>query len=492
MPSPSRAEPDRFATIPDVHVHALRDALARHGYDGEMLGACEAWAPGQLDAVRVPLVLHELRRRQDPAAAIARWFAYDDALTRREAEGLLGAATVDALLVGGVLVPRGELIGSAVRIIPFETLWIASDDWARTEDPVMGPGPTTLELARALDTTDATSLLDIGCGAGSLALLGRARGVPHVTGIDIDARALDYARFNTRFNRLECEWLLGDLGAPVAGRRFDVVVSQPAYVPRPAAVGATTYLHGGARGDELALRLLRELPPLLDARGRGWVLFDTPGAAGRLLVERVRAALGPVPLDAIVVAPPKQSTRAHTVAYASLVDGDLGADYRDAVEHYAAHFETLAIDTLCHVLVHVERTSDDRAASVLLEPANMRGIDAELLARLRAGIRAAARSDAELLDADIVPASDAVLVYEEALGGAQRSRYRVQFERTRGLEQTLSDTAAVLLQSLRDHQPLRAAIQALAEALDTDVREVGVTVPEFVRRGLVSGLLVAR
>jgi len=492
MPSPSRAEPDRFATISDAHVHALRDALARHGYDGAMLGACEAWAPGQLDAVRVPLVLHELRRRDDPAAALARWFAYDDALPLAQAEALLGAATVRALHEGGVLTERGDAIASQLRIVPFDRLWIASDDWARAIDPVMGPGPTTLELGRALDTTGVASLLDIGCGAGSLALLARARGVADVVGVDIDARALDYARFNARLNRLDCEWLLGDLSAPVSGRRFDAVVSQPAYVPRPPSVGATTYLHGGARGDELALRLLGELPPLLAAHGRAWVLFDTPGARGDVLVERVRDALGKAELDTIVVAPPKQSTRAHAVAYASLVDGELGAAYRAAVEHYARHFETLEIDALCHVLVHVEPATSGRSGSILLEPASLRGIDAELLARVRAGMRAAAKSDAELLDADVVPAPDAWLVYEESLGGEPRAKHRVHFERARGLDHAVSDTAAVLLQSLRDHQPLRAAIEALAEALQADPSEVGASVPEFVRQGLASGLLVVR
>ncbi|HWB76061.1 MAG TPA: methyltransferase domain-containing protein, partial [Nannocystaceae bacterium] len=189
-----RADAQRLATISDAQVHALRDALARHGYDGQMLGECESWLPGQFDAVRMPWVWHELRRREDPAAALARLFAYDDAVARARIETLLGADVVAALLGVDALYERDGGVTSRLRIVPFDTLWIASDDAARAIDPVMGPGPTTLELAAAFDTDGVASLLDVGCGAGSLALLAAARGVTSVVGVDIDPRALDYSR----------------------------------------------------------------------------------------------------------------------------------------------------------------------------------------------------------------------------------------------------------------------------------------------------------
>lgn len=62
----------------------------------------------------------------------------------------------------------------------------------------------------------------------------------------------------------------------------------------------------------------------------------------------------------------------------------------------------------------------------------------------------------------------------------------------RGIGQGLSDTAAVLLQSLRDHQPLHAAIEAQAAAIEAEPAELVASVLEFVRGGLVSGLLVVR
>ncbi|MBC8072462.1 MAG: methyltransferase [Deltaproteobacteria bacterium] len=327
--------------------------------------------------------------------------------------------------------------------------------------------------------------------AGSLALWARAQGVPEVVGVDIDGRAIDYARFNARLNALPCEWATGDLSAPVRGRRFDAVVSQPAYVPQPPSVGSTTYLHGGARGDELALRLLGEIPGLLAQHGRAWVLFDTPAARPAELSSRVREALVEPNLDTLVLATAPQSTRTHTIAYASLVDPQLGAGYRDAVERYAKHFEAIGVTELRHVLLLVQHTTV-RATGTVLEPPSLRGFDGVTLARIRAGANAAQASDDTLLDTAVVPAPEAWLVYEEALGDEPRTRSRVQFDGHRGIGQGLSDTAAVLLQSLRDHQPLHAAIEAQATAIDAEPGELVASVLEFVRGGLVSGLLVVR
>jgi release factor glutamine methyltransferase len=52
-----------------------------------------------------------------------------------------------------------------------------------------------------------------------------------VTAIDLSARALKIAEENARRNRVSIRFLEGDLLAPVAGERFEIVVSNPPYVP---------------------------------------------------------------------------------------------------------------------------------------------------------------------------------------------------------------------------------------------------------------------
>lgn len=79
---------------------------------------------------------------------------------------------------------------------------------------------------------DAGSVLDIGTGSGciAVALARRLPGVP-VTAVDISEAALTVARRNAERNGVAIEFLPGSLLEPVAGRHFDLIVSNPPYIP---------------------------------------------------------------------------------------------------------------------------------------------------------------------------------------------------------------------------------------------------------------------
>lgn len=83
-------------------------------------------------------------------------------------------------------------------------------------------------------TSQAPRIVDVGTGSGAVAI-----GIAHdwqeieITAIDISPTALDIARSNAE--RLgysdQIRFLQGDLLAPVAGEKFEFVVSNPPYVP---------------------------------------------------------------------------------------------------------------------------------------------------------------------------------------------------------------------------------------------------------------------
>jgi release factor glutamine methyltransferase len=74
--------------------------------------------------------------------------------------------------------------------------------------------------------------VDVGTGSGAIAVA-LAHKLPQasVTAIDLSEPALAVARENAVNNGVEIRILEGDLLAPVAGERFDIVVSNPPYVP---------------------------------------------------------------------------------------------------------------------------------------------------------------------------------------------------------------------------------------------------------------------
>jgi release factor glutamine methyltransferase len=78
----------------------------------------------------------------------------------------------------------------------------------------------------------ATTVLDVGTGSGCIAIsLAKKLPAAAVTAIDISATALTVARRNAEINGVAIEFLLGSLCEPVAGRYFDLIVSNPPYIP---------------------------------------------------------------------------------------------------------------------------------------------------------------------------------------------------------------------------------------------------------------------
>lgn len=101
---------------------------------------------------------------------------------------------------------------------------------------VLVPRPETEELVDVclefLTTVPAPAVLDVGTGSGAIALaIAQELPAARVAATDISPGALELARANCADLGLDVEWLESDLLAAVAGRRFDLIVSNPPYIP---------------------------------------------------------------------------------------------------------------------------------------------------------------------------------------------------------------------------------------------------------------------
>jgi release factor glutamine methyltransferase len=128
-----------------------------------------------------------------------------------------------------------------------------------------------------LDGNATPAIADVGTGTGAIALALAAR-VPgaSVTAIELSPGALALAAENAAANDLEerVEFLEGDLLAPVAGRHFDLVASNPPYVAEsdevdPEVAGYEPALAVYAEDDGRAIheRLAADSPAVLRPRG---------------------------------------------------------------------------------------------------------------------------------------------------------------------------------------------------------------------------------
>jgi release factor glutamine methyltransferase len=90
-------------------------------------------------------------------------------------------------------------------------------------------------LVRALHAerlAPGARVLDVCTGSGLLAVAAAQDGA-RATAIDVSRRAVWCAALNGRLNGVRVRALRGDLLAPVRGERFDVIVSNPPYLPAP-------------------------------------------------------------------------------------------------------------------------------------------------------------------------------------------------------------------------------------------------------------------
>ena len=144
----------------------------------------------------------------------------------------------------------------------------------KVDKRVLVPRPDTETLVDvALERTRACSmsmrLLDLCTGSGCVAItLARERPTSRVTATDVSADALEVARANAqRLGAYNVAFVEGDLYAPVAGARFDVITANAPYIatseiatlmPDVRDFEPRLALDGGADGLDLVRRIVAD------------------------------------------------------------------------------------------------------------------------------------------------------------------------------------------------------------------------------------------
>ena len=153
-------------------------------------------------------------------------------------------------------------------------------------------------------------VLDLCTGSGALAVTAALAGAGAVTAVDVSWRAVLAARLNAKLNRVRVRGLRGDLFEPLGEARFDLIVSNPPYVPSTGDElprrGLERAWEGGSRGRALLDRICAEAPRHLRPGGAlllvhssicGEIATRDALVAARLdarVIERRRGGLGPL------------------------------------------------------------------------------------------------------------------------------------------------------------------------------------------------------
>ena len=106
-------------------------------------------------------------------------------------------------------------------------------DYEVTSDVLIPRHDTELLVSEAITRQpNAGTVLDVGTGSGCIAVsLQKRLPLASVTATDISEAAIAIARRNAAQHDAPIEFLTGSLFTPVVGRTFDLIVSNPPYIP---------------------------------------------------------------------------------------------------------------------------------------------------------------------------------------------------------------------------------------------------------------------
>lgn len=312
-----------FSSVSDVDVLRADLVAARFTFDAvvALVGedamdalvreqpAAARWAVEQARAAGAPTA------GSDAGLAALVWvFVLGGVVESAELSAAMPGVGVEGLMRLGLVEPApGGGVRAAVDLRPHAAddgleLWVASDVGAHhregvlRKDHVLGIGQASLTLAANTVRRDVDTALDVGVGCG-IQTFHLLRHAGHVTATDLSGRALAFTRFNALLNYEQLgidpadmdarlTLLQGSLLEPVAGRQFDVVVSNPPFVITPRTVGESeedrfTYRDGGLPGDQLVETLWRGLGDVLAPGGTAQMLANWEIPSGAHWAQRL-------------------------------------------------------------------------------------------------------------------------------------------------------------------------------------------------------------
>jgi release factor glutamine methyltransferase len=188
------------------------------------------------------------------------------------------------------IVGRQEFFGRDFKVTP--DVLIPRPETEHLVDAALKNIAINAALANA-KPVDALRILDIGTGSGAIAITLALETKAHVFATDLSLSALRVAAANARTLDARVSFVASDLGSALAEHSFDIVVSNPPYIPaveRPTLQREvrdhepSLALFGGDDGLDIYRRLIPEARRLLTPGG--WLIMEL-GQGGLFPVRKL-------------------------------------------------------------------------------------------------------------------------------------------------------------------------------------------------------------
>ena len=440
----------------------------------------------------------------EPCAALIRLFTLGDPVDAAEAQAALPSLGVDGAIALGLVAQEGDGVTALVDLRPYaaddRAWWIASDlaelatGRPLTPEHVLGIGGASTTLACWTPRPAVARALDVGTGCGVQALHLGAH-ADSVTVTDLSQRALGFARFNAALNDVDWRVLGGSMLEPVAGQRFDLIVSNPPFVitPRSGVVPHFEYRDAGAAGDAVVADLVRSIGDHLEPGGIAQFLGNWEVPRGTVWTDRVGSWIADTGLDAWVVQREVQDPAEYAETWSR--DGGQHPGTAEFDGMYAAwldDFEARDVESIGFGVITLQRPATGRDPFVELDEVTwpvQNPMGAAVLAGLRARTWLAEHDDDAVLDVAWRCGPD---VHEErhTMPGAADPT-AILLRQGGGLRRhlTMTTVTAAYVSVADGELTARQAAAAIAGILGLETAPVADEIAGFVREAGKDGLL---
>jgi SAM-dependent methyltransferase len=271
------------------HAGHLREFLLEAGYTEENLRQNLGLKDLPSSRLRNFARLQDLTREPSRINTLVRWFWIGMPQDASLAASYLLPRFIPLALECGLLRRQGQNLYPEVMLFPTDKFIFATDHTSKIDtgdsDLVLWPNPTSRLLSRFTVRRPSRATLDLGTGTGFQALFAAAHS-EKVAATDLNLRAVAFARFNASLNGIEnVECLAGDGFEPVAGRKFDLIVSNPPFFITPAS--QYLFCDNPLDLDQLCRQLARQAPAYLNEDGYFQMLCEWAEVRGQPWDERV-------------------------------------------------------------------------------------------------------------------------------------------------------------------------------------------------------------
>ncbi len=210
---------------------------------------------------------------------LIRLFLLRGTLSEGRVSEIFGESLMDTMLQLGLLLSRHDQVASRIDIFVVDGIFLATDhrfmllpEDRIEEDPVMYIGLDSLGLALTAPRYSCRNVLDLCTGSGVQALTA-SRYAEFVTAVDINPRAIRFARFNAQLNGIaNIKVIQSNLYSNVGNGQFDIILANPPFVPSPEKDLA--FRDGGAKGEDILSKIISEASDHLTEYGRLHIVTD--------------------------------------------------------------------------------------------------------------------------------------------------------------------------------------------------------------------------